>query len=463
MARLALGGLALAALLAGGCAAPGKNSRARFGTVTGVVQDLNGNPIADARVFVVPKAGPGAVGTTNFSTFQDTGPFVTDAQGRFTIAGVTVNPNATVVLNLRAEKAGFVTAAVGHVNGTDVVVSGRTIARGTQTPDIVVAQGATVTDVSAILQSVGVVQQVGASGADISAKMPNPNGGASLGTVTVRIPAGVVSQPTTVSVTPLVGTALPGQAPIDPSSPFQAVAPGATVIADVPAAAVDITADPAVTFPADNPAFIDFTLPFTAAQLGLPLPAGAAPLTMPVLLFDSNTGGWTQEALATISLDSAGNPVATVAVTHFSVRILAVPSTWIFGSLVVSTPPETLSYNPVDSLPGGYVAKLPVALAFPGVSTRELGFLCNAFESLTLQKANGFVGSVVPTGADNKTGVVFTRASMTVTVRYTLPNGLTVNDRNGERRFWIGEVKALPPVPTPDHLQGHIQGGGGGS
>ncbi|HPO73573.1 MAG TPA: hypothetical protein PLJ31_12515, partial [Armatimonadota bacterium] len=51
---LTLGALALAALLAGGCAAPDDDERARFAVVTGVVLDQNNNPVPGAVVSVVP-------------------------------------------------------------------------------------------------------------------------------------------------------------------------------------------------------------------------------------------------------------------------------------------------------------------------------------------------------------------------------------------------------------------------
>ncbi|MDH7568360.1 MAG: carboxypeptidase-like regulatory domain-containing protein [Armatimonadota bacterium] len=132
------GVLALLVLGLAGCAAPKEEARSRFVVLVGDVVDVLGNPVAGAEVAVAGKAPNAAIGTRNYT--GSTGPFMTDANGRFSIPAVQLIPSDPVVLNLRVSGLGYAPAYVQAVPARDMTVGGTSLRAGVATPDIVVAE-----------------------------------------------------------------------------------------------------------------------------------------------------------------------------------------------------------------------------------------------------------------------------------------------------------------------------------
>lgn len=450
----ALSGLALAAVLAG-CAAPSDSDKARFNSVAGVVLDTAGNPVPNATINVIQspsKAGATALGTTNY--YGDTGPWITDANGRFVIDGVQINTTTPTVMNLRASKVGYVPGVVTYTVPTTVTVAGRTFTAGTDTPDLVVV-GAPITTAHATLAPAGAVAQVGPggnAGNPIVVGLPVARSRQAItGSASLVFPAGALTQTETVTFTALNGTALPAQAPF---------VSGATVGSSSsfgiagPLFAADIELDPALAGPTAAPVTLTASLPLTVDQL-----AGQ----QLVLRQLSATGTWqTLSNTVTVSADPAtGRAMATVGLTSFGFLMItqtdANAPRWVTGAESATGTVE--DFPPIAEYPNGYVVPhfLSKMLTVNGIASDESAYLANDYASGALEPANGAVPVLV--GATSG-GVRATQYSFPFTVSYTVA-GATVT-RTGTRTTWRLTEIPLPPVATPGqtHFQGHVQGSG---
>lgn len=452
----ALSGLALAAVLAG-CAAPSDSEKARFNSISGVVLDTAGNPVPGAAVRVISSAGAAALGTTNYN--GDTGPFVTDANGRFVIEGVQINTATPAVLDLQASKSGYIPAIVTYtVPATSAItVAGRTFVAGQQTPDIVVVGGTPITGASATLTPVGTVAQVGPGG---NAANPIVIGVAAArsrqaisGRASLSFPAGALNQIETVSFTSLDGASLPSQAPFVTGT---GVAPSSNFSIAGPLFACFIELDPSPGGPINLPATLTASLPLTVGQLG------GQQLVVRQLSADSRA--WvTLTNTVTVSADpNTGRAQASVGLTTFGALMItqtdANAPKWTTGA--ASSTGVVEDFPPIASFPQGYV--VPSFLEQTLVVTNAAGsdeqaYLVNDFTSGSLGTGNGPVPVIV--GA-RSAGVRATQFAYSFTVTYTA-NGVATT-RTGTRTYWQFSEIPLAPVSTPtgQHFQGHVQGSG---
>lgn len=432
----ALGVLALAAVIAGGCAQPDTEERARFVTVTGFVQDTAGNPVPGAQVTIEPVA----------NYFGSTGPFVTNARGQFFIDAV--QGASGVQFRLRVDRDGFVSGfasqRVGQAAPTSII-----------TVDDIGPNGQAiglVGDINAVLAPVGAVAVIGSAGGTVVAPVSsNDVPAANLGQVRVIFPAGAVSAPTTVSVTAVSDGALVAQPALLAGS-AAAPAPNTTVTTAGPAIAVNLQPDGA-TFPVGAQPTVQLPLPFTLAEM----PVGTS---VPIRRFNTATFQWDVVTTATV-VNIGGQPYAEFTVAGFSDWYAAVQVRFVGGTATVIGAEE---FPPVASLPDGYIVNtlstLRESLDFTGVSPEVEAFLISTFGALIQDRPNKLETVVVPAG--DQFGVRCTGRSYPVTATVTLPSGQTIT-ASGTRVEWDCQTVVLPVVEDiPAHLQGHVQGDGVG-
>ncbi|HPT98416.1 MAG TPA: hypothetical protein PLU39_11150 [Armatimonadota bacterium] len=464
---LTLGALALAALLAGGCAAPDDDERARFAVVTGVVLDQNNNPVPGAVVSVVPPleapVAGGPLGTRNF--FGSPGPFVTGPDGRFFIPGVKLAQSASdvVVLNLQATAPGFLPAFVVAPAPETGTILGRPFVAGVETRDIVITQE-TVSSLVARLVPPGQTQTVGSGGIqNLTVPVVDAATGGTTGNATVNIPAGAISgQPVQLAVTGVTGTSLasvaapaPSQVPTvgSPAAPAANAALGSgTVPATLPLAGIDIRAlNASVSFTGPKPTV---TVPLPAGLIVTGLSSRQIPAdALAVVFFNEQRGAWELVPGAIVNVTSTQVTFAIGEST--GTYALIVPATWTLPAPVQTG--ENVVFPPIAGF-NGYVSigRISQSLDFPTVSEPVETLLLSAYAALTGEVPNGPFVVQVPPGTT--TGRSASEVTATVSVNFG-----TFGTVQGTRTTWQVEDVEVPEAPEiPPHLQGHVQGGGVG-
>lgn len=470
---LALGALALAALLAGGCAAPDDGERAQFAVVTGVVLDNNNNPVPGALVTVAPQleapVAGGSLGTRNF--FGSPGPFVTGPDGRFFIPGIKVSETAAgvVVLNLQATAPGFLSSYVVVPAPRTANILGRDFVAGIETRDIVITQE-TVSGLVARLVPPGQVVSVGAGGLQgIQVSVRDASTGVSVGTATVNIPAGSIQTTGVVqlALTGVTGTSLaavaappPARVPTvgNPAPPQSNVALGSGVVSStIPLAGIDIRA---------LGAMIRFMGP--KPTVSMPIPAGLTitgsrqipSSVLAVIYFNETTGAW--ELVPNAITQIVGNVVTFAIGQNTGTYALVIPATWNLGTPVFTS--DQVTFPPIAGF-NGYVAigRIDQDLAFNvTVGTPIDSLLRTAYSALTGELA-GTPSSPAPLPVVVPPGASVGRFAREVTANVSVIFGTVGTPFTGTRRTWLVEDVTVPQAPTiPPHLQGHVQGGATG-
>ncbi|HHX39756.1 MAG TPA: carboxypeptidase regulatory-like domain-containing protein [Armatimonadetes bacterium] len=465
---LTLGVLALAALLAGGCAAPDDDERARFAVVTGVVLDQNNNPVAGAVVSVVPAleapVAGGPLGTRNF--FGNPGPFVTGPDGRFFIPGVKVAQTASevVVLNLQATAPGFLPSFVVAPAPQTTTILGRPFVEGVETRDIVITQDV-VSSLVARLVPPGQTASVGSGGIqNLTVPVVDAATGGTTGTATVNIPAGAIAggQPVQLAVTGVTGTSLasvaapaPSQVPTvgSPAAPAANAALGSGVVpATLPVAGIDIRAlNAPVSFTGPKPTV---TVPVPAGLIVTGLSSRQIPVdALAVVFFNEARGAWELIPGAIVNVTSTQVTFAIGEST--GTYALVIPATWTLPAPAQTG--ENVLFPPIAGF-NGYVSvgRISQSLDFPTVSEPMEALLLGAYAALTGEVPNGPFVVQVPPGTE--TGRSADQVAATVSVSFG-----TLGTIQGTRTTWQVEDVAVPQAPEiPSHLQGHVQGGGVG-
>lgn len=450
--KAALVAMCALALLVSGCAAPKSSEKQSTATLTGVVQDTAGNPIGGARVF-----------TTFVGGFSGRVPVaVSDASGSFTVIDLPLLSQA-VVVRVSAEAPGY-TGGVGT----------RTTTAG-EVRDIPITQGAN-SGVIITMGRGGITQTVTASGALVTASVPEgiiaagstPSGQAPV--ISVSIPAGAVSQDTSISVIPIPGSSLPvpppasvlGGAPVSANGD----APGSTVTVAGAIAAVQLLPD-GLTFPPGLEPTVSLPLPFALGTGAGKIPLGSV---MPLLVFNQASGLWEKEADATIVADPAnpGLAVAQFKVSHFSTReipgLISVTEGAVSSSTTLDFPPLTSGKGYSVHLESTLVWNAPVVAGT--LEEQELNQLYGALFGVPANAVN--IVDIPPSTATQKFGLHAVQeiypVTTLVTVKDDAGNLLFSATRSATRtRFFWQSVTTITPVSTiPVHLQGHVQGGGVG-
>lgn len=421
-ALAALGVLALAAVLVGGCAAPDSDERATFGSVVGVVQDTQGRPIEGATVRLVQVGQPNLPGAAVPTA-------VTDASGRFVLPAVQVSPRLLIV---RAEAPGFLAGVGRRVQAGGTPVTQFAVTTTGATTVTVVLQG----ENEGLLAS-GTIGPAGGTVGSLAA-----NG------ISIAFPANAVTSATNIRVFRLLGVAIP----VPVTNLGRQATPGTETLS-VPVAAWRI-----------EPSGLSLGVPATVtAQLPVPL------ATAPLWRLDPDANAWVDAGYATLS---SGGTVATFQVDSLGIYMISLQTVWTFGTpapaatnpfpelthgaqvidgkTVVNAPPLTSGQ--------GYTIALPVRLSVSGVSGPAAQLVKDAFAAIVGQVADGFVREAVP-GAG--VGLECTLSAQDVQVLFTLATG--DQTATGTRYFWdCRQVTTIPPAPEFPHFQGHAQGGGGG-
>jgi len=434
--KAALVAMCALALLVSGCAAPKSSEKQTVSTLSGVVQDVQGNPINGALVSAKAPRGVNSLAPAAAS----------DGRGRFTITDL---PASTVVV-VTAQAPGFSGGPGTRIDST-----------GALTKQIAIAPGAN-TGVTIVLDRGGTTQRVGPEGNVIRATVPGsiiPSGGTAdsePAVVTVSFPAGAVSAGTDISVNPISAASLAELPPISGLGGLPA-APGTVKVGA--AAALQLLPD-GLTFPDGMGPIVDLPLPFTLAQL----PAGS---TVPVLFFDKASGQWVKGATATIvasSVDNDGLAVARFQVSHFCEYIIAFQVTFTFGNKVAVGAPvdfpvvtgKTYSKELINSLQwdagaGGILSDAALNLGFESIT----GVAANYLQLVDVPPAQQW--QLMSWSVDARLQLLDSAGNV---------QG-TVSSRHGTRWGWF-RTNVTPPlevttIPTiPSHLQGHVQGGGTG-
>ncbi|MDH7568359.1 MAG: carboxypeptidase-like regulatory domain-containing protein [Armatimonadota bacterium] len=508
----ALSGLALAALLMNGCAAPKSSEQARFGLVQGRVVDTSGSPVAGAEVYVVPRAHAGSIGTQNFPGRE--GPYITNQRGEFVIHGARVTPGDPVVLNLQARRAGYVPGFAVATYHDSFTVAGREFPAGSRSTDIVV-RSETVTGVVATLSLVGASRPVSPSGGTVSFPVPDAANPASiLGTGAVTFFPGSLTSTTTVSATALVSSVLPGPPPVVPAGAFTDTVAGAgkkvrvanlVAVVDVQPSGVDFGPNPAV---------------WPEIELPLPMSRSFYGSTVPVLYFNSSAGRWESQptavartagsqlvvdGLAAVVAGSDGAAKAVFRVRHFSAWAVSFYASFSFGTLQeralsASDPKDAGILAAIDPTSGATNPAYPYFRAAGDagnvvrVKATEDGALNQAFvqsvawgtptfnftpqdqtlaelQADTQRAATNAFASLFLLDATNPANgpLIFATLQPQVLARYqfsmsaVLESGGQQATLSGQRVLWtntpgIGPTISVPSIPQ--HLQGHFQGGG---